>query len=352
MKIFKRILILITVIVIITTTLIGSTQKNVNTDSNVAQKKLVRVAVLISSFDDVYISLVRQSLEAIQKENNDKVEFTFFDGKGYQLKQNEILDSVLKNKFDLLLLNLIDISPGSVEASIDQIKQQNVPVILFNVEPFITDSVKSYKKAVVIATNVEQSGILEGKLIVTKWNSDKQAIDINGDNILQYIMLTGERSTTLSIARTKYSISTINDKGIKTQQLALRVTEGTQESAKNTIDSLFLNYGTKIEAIIANDDTIALGAIKALQEYGYNNGINLRPISVVGINGIPEALDSIKKGFMTGTVVQDAPSMAKALYTVGMNLVANKNPLDGTDYKFDDSGVVIKLLYTEYLAQW
>jgi len=352
MKIFKKLLILITATVLITTTLIGSTQKNVNTDSNVAPKKLVRVAVLISSFDDVYISLVRQSLEAIQKENNEKVEFVFFDGKGYQLKQNEILDSVLKNNFDLLLLNLVDISPGSVSASVDQIKQQNVPVILFNVEPFITDSIKSYKKAVVIATDVEQSGILEGKLIVNKWNSDKQAIDINGDNILQYIMLTGGRSTTLSIARTKYSISTINDGGIKTQQLALRVTEGTQESAKSIIDSLFLNYGTKIEAIIANDDTIALGAIKSLQEYGYNNGINLRPISVVGINGIPEALDSIKKGFMTGTVVQDAPSMAKALYTVGMNLVANKNPLDGTTYKFDDTGVVIKLLYTEYLAQW
>ena len=351
MKIFKKILILITVTVLITTTLIGSTQKNVNTDSNVAPEKFVRVAVLISSFDDVSISLVRQSLEAIQKENNEKVEFVFFDGKGYQLKQNEILDSVLKNNFDLLLLNLVDISPGSVSASIDQIKQQNTPVILFNVEPFITDSVKSYKKSVVIATDVEQSGILEGSLIVNKWNANKQSIDTNGDNILQYVMLTGERSTTLSIARTKYSVSTINDGGIKTQELALRATEGTQESAKNVIDSLFLNYGNRIEAIIANNDTIALGAIQSLQQYGYNNGINLRPIAVVGINGIPEALDFIKKGFMTGTVVQDAPAMAKALYTVGMNLVANKNPLDGTDYKFDDTGVVIKMPYTEYLAQ-
>src|SRR5471030_268184 len=210
MKIFKKLLILITVTVLITTTLIGSTQKNVNTDSsNIAPEKLVRVAVLISSFDDVYMSLVRQSLEAIQKENNQTIEFTFFDGKAYQLKQNEILDSVLKNNFDLLLLNLVDISPGSVEAAVDQIKQQNVPVILFNVEPFITESVKSYKKAVVISTDVEQSGTLEGKLLVTKWNSNKKAIDTNGDNILEYVMLTGGRSTTLSIARTKYAVSTI-----------------------------------------------------------------------------------------------------------------------------------------------
>lgn len=352
MKILKKILVLITVSILITTTLIGSTQKNARIDfPKVAPEKLVRVAVLVSDFDDVYISLVRQSLEAIQKKNNEKVEFVFFDGRGYQLRQNEILDLVLKNNFDLLLLNLVDISPGSVSANIDQIKQQNTPVILFNVEPFIADSVKSYKKAVVVATDVEQSGTLEGTLIVNKWNANKQAIDTNGDNILQYVMLTGGRSTTLSIARTKYAVSTINDAGIKTQELALRATEGTQESAKNIVESLFLNYGNRIEAIIANDDTIALGAISALQEYGYNNGINLRPISVVGINGIPEALDFIKKRFMTGTVVQDAPSMAKALYTVGMNLVANKNPLDGTNYKFDDTGVVIKMPYSEYLAQ-
>ena len=52
---------------------------------------------------------------------------------------------------------------------------------------------------------------------------------------------------------------------------------------------------------------------------------------------------------MTSTVIQDAPNIAKSLYTVGMNLVYNRNPLDGTEYKFDYTGVSIRIPYKEYV---
>jgi len=54
---------------------------------------------------------------------------------------------------------------------------------------------------------------------------------------------------------------------------------------------------------------------------------------------------------MTGTVVQEPSAMAQALYTVGMNLVYNVNPLENTDYKFDETGVAIKLPYYQYIQQ-
>ena len=54
---------------------------------------------------------------------------------------------------------------------------------------------------------------------------------------------------------------------------------------------------------------------------------------------------------MTGSVLQDPSAMAKALYTVGMNLVYNKNPLDGTEYKFDNTGVAIRIPYKEYISK-
>ncbi len=349
MKIFKKIFILIMVAVIITTTLVGSVQNNKSINSNATSKQLVKVGVVLSSFDDVYISLVRQSLEKLQQENSDRVEFTYLDGKGNQAIQNEVLDSALQSNYDLLFVNLVDISTDSVESVMNKIKQQNISAILFNIAPFVTNSIKSYKKVIVIATDVEQSGILQGNLVIDAWNNNKKDIDKNGDNILQYIMLTGDRTNTLSIARTKYSISTINDAGIKTQELALLPTAGSQESAQDVIQLALSNYGNGIEAIIANDDTMAIGAIRALQKNNYNNGDKRAYISVFGINGIPEAQDLIKEGFMTGTVVQDSPAMARALYTVGLNLIYNKPPLEGTDYKFDDSGVIIKLPYHPYI---
>jgi methyl-galactoside transport system substrate-binding protein len=130
-------------------------------------------------------------LERIQSENSDKVEFTFFDSKDDERVQNEIIDNLLQSQTDLFVINLVNTSKNSIVAVIDKIKEKNVPVILLNIAPSEIDSVKSYSKAVVISTNEEQSGTLQGQIIVKAWNSNKEIIDKNKDNYTEYVMLTG-----------------------------------------------------------------------------------------------------------------------------------------------------------------
>lgn len=63
-------------------------------------------------------------------------------------------------------------------------------VIFFSsVQPDTIDIIKSYNKAFVVSRDEKESGILEGKLIVNAWNTDKSSIDKDGDDILQYVML-------------------------------------------------------------------------------------------------------------------------------------------------------------------
>ena len=181
------------------------------------------------------------------------------------------------------------------------------------------------------------------------WNANKKDIDKNKDNILQYVMLHGETYNPTAMARTKYSIQTINAAGIKTEQLSLVYCNWDRECARVSIESLLLKYGNKIEAIIANNDSMAIGAIESLQKQGYYKGDASSYIPVVGVDAIPEARELVKKGFMTGTVLQDPHAAAEAIYTVGMNMVSGKYPLDGTNYKFDYTGIVIRLPYYEYI---
>ena len=176
----------------------------------------------------------------------------------------------------------------------------------------------------------------------------KTIIDKNNDNILQYIMLQGKTNNESAILRTRYSISTLNDNGVKTEELSSNICNWDKECAKNTISSLFLKYGDNIEAIISNNDAMAIGAIEALQSYGYNKGDKTKTIPVVGVDAIPEAKDLINKGFMAGTVGQDPDKLANALYSIGLNLVYNRDPLEGTDYKSDKEGI-IRLPYYEYI---
>ena len=106
-----------------------------------------------------------------------------------------------------------------------------------------------------------------------------------------------------------------------------------------------------MEAILANNDEMAIGAVEALQKYGYNLGDKKKTIIVVGIDATPEAQELIKKGFMAGSVYQDPSELAKAIYTIGMNVFEGKEPLSGTPYKFDDTKIAVRLPYGEYISK-
>ncbi|WP_026888597.1 galactose ABC transporter substrate-binding protein [Clostridium beijerinckii] len=346
MKVLKKIMFFTITLTLFIVTSLNIVKNNIYANASIKPEKSVKIVVLISSFNDAYISLVRDNLERIQKENANNLEFIFLDGKNNKDIQNELINSTLSTDFDLLLANLVDLDANNIDSFINKVKQKNIPVILFNVVPFVTTSIQSYPRALVIATAAEQSGILQGNLIVNAWNNSKTALDKNKDNILQYIMITDKSNNTLTTARAKYSILTINEAGIKTEELSRISSEGTKEAAQMIMESTFLKYGDKIEAIIATNDTLAIGAINALQKYGYNLGS--KSIPVIGANAIPEARELIKKGSMLGTVTQDPSAMAEALYKVGLNLIYNRPPLSDTKYKFNETGFVIEMPYSEY----
>uniref|UniRef100_UPI0034A39283 substrate-binding domain-containing protein n=2 Tax=Clostridiaceae TaxID=31979 RepID=UPI0034A39283 len=167
----------------------------------------VKVGVFLYKFDDTYISTVRQSLQEIQKQNEGKVEFEFIDGKGDQSIQNDTIDTILQKDIDLLMVNLVDI--GAAPTVLNKIKDAGKPVVFFNREP-AADVVKSYDKAMFVGTNAQEAGVLQGKILADQWKANP-ALDKNGDGVMQYVMLKGEPDNAEAVARTKFSVSTIND---------------------------------------------------------------------------------------------------------------------------------------------
>lgn len=345
MKILKKILSL----TIISILLLHSTKITADASPDIGADNPIKVAVFLNAFNDQFISNVQKNLEDIQKENENKIQFTFFDGKRNQVLQNESIDQSLNKNFDLFVLNLVSTNLDKIEGIINKIEQKNIPLILYYAQTTpIVNFLKSYPNSVIIDTDLNQSGILQGKILADTWNANKEALDKNKDNIMQYIMLKGPANSPETIARTKYSVQTINESGIKTQELSSVTCNWEEDCAENALLSILLSLGNKIEAIIANNDAMAIGAIKSLQKYGYNKGDNSKYIPVVGVDALPEAIELIKQGAMTGTVIQDSNDHANAIYTIGMNLVSGTPPLNGTNYKFDETGIVVKLPYYEY----
>jgi methyl-galactoside transport system substrate-binding protein len=128
---------------------------------------------------------------------------------------------VLNEGVDLILLNIVN--RGAAGTVINRIKENNIPVILFNREPLAQTPIQSYNKALYIGTDGKESDILQGEMLINAWNSSKICIDKNRDDLMQYVMLQDESDNTEAIDRTKYSISSIEASGIKTQQIALKI---------------------------------------------------------------------------------------------------------------------------------
>jgi len=350
MRIIKRILVFLEIIIIIFSPLLIDNGKKANAQISLFRQRPVAVDVVLYNFEDKFISLVRQSLEDIQKQNPGKVEFKFFDGKGNQAIENEVISGLVNNeKIDVLLVNLANTQ--ATQQVIDMVKSKNIPVIFFNREPILIAPIKAYNKSYYVGTNAKEAGELQGKILINLWNNDRKLIDKNNDGILQYIMLQGERSSIESQERTQYSVSVINNAGIKTEQLALIISNWRSDLAKDAINSLFLQYGARIEAIIANNDEMAIGAIEALQSHGYNQGDKEKTIPVVGVDATAEAQELIKKGYMAGTVIQNPSEMANAIYAIGLNIFQGNDPLYNTQYKADETGVAVRLPYQKYIVE-
>ncbi|MGL5417407.1 MAG: galactose ABC transporter substrate-binding protein [Clostridium sp.] len=346
MKNVKRVLAMAMAMALMTISLVGCGGSPAS-DGGSKEGEAVKIGVCLYKFDDTYISTVRQNLEKYAEENGRKVELTIVDGKGDQATQNDSIDTLLQKDMDLLLVNLVD--TGAAQTVVDKIKNEEVPLVLFNREPGTTDAVKSYDKSVFIGTNAKEAGVLQGDILVKLWEKDQKAIDKNGDGKMQYVMLQGEPDNPEAIARTKYSVERINEKGIKTEELAKQVCNWDQALAQNATEAWLSRFKDDVEVVIANNDGMAQGAIAALQAQGYNNGDAKKTVPVVGVDATAAAQDLIERGLMTGSVLQDAEAMAKALLDCGLNLVDGKTATEGTEHKFDDTEVSIRIPYKEFV---
>lgn len=286
MRQFKRAISILEILSITFFIALGYCSKNIKAEvAPPSTQTPIKIDVFLYGFNDKYISLVKQNFENIQRNNQGKVEFTFYDGINDQLIQNKDINSLLqKRNTNLILLNIVDVDNSKVV--INRIKEKGIPVILFNREPLNIEDVKSYNKAFFVGTNASQAGILQGQILINEWNSNKN-MDTNKDNVMQYIMLMGERDNIEAMERTRYSVLTINNSGIRTQEIALRVAGWDRNTARDMIGALYL---------------------------------------------------------------QDAQAMAEVTYKMGMNLIEGRNPLDGIAYEFDSTGVAVRIPYREIIS--
>ncbi|MEI0698745.1 galactose ABC transporter substrate-binding protein [Brachyspira intermedia] len=316
----KAIVIISSILLFISLTSCGNSSKANNE---------IEVGITIYRYDDAFISFMRRNIETML---NGKAKFIMNDSENDQVKQNDQVDAAIQREVDALAINLVD--PASASFMINKIKPTGIPVIFFNKEPSKEDMML-YDKAWYVGTLSEESGNIQGDIVVKAWQ-ENPTWDKNGDGKIQYVLLKGEAGHPDAEARTERIKAVLTNNGINIEQLEEQTANWDILQAQTATDSLVEKYGDSIEFIFSNNDAMALGALKSIQKQGYNIGDSNKFIPIVGVDAIPEIIEEIKKGTVVGTVLQSPKDQAKAVVDMVMNAASGKDVLNGTEYNLYD----------------
>jgi len=283
-----------------------------------AAPKTVTIGCTIYKFDDTFMTAVRNTIAKGATEKGIVVDIV--DGQNSQPNQNDKVDLFITKKVNALAINAVDRTAAGV--LIDKAKKAQIPVVFFNREP-LADDMKKWDKVYYVGAKAEESGTMEGQLLVDYWKANTTA-DKNKDGVMQYIMLKGEPGHQDAELRTKYSLAAIEAAGIKLEKLAEDTAMWDRVKGQEKMAAFLAANGDKIEAVICNNDDMALGAIEALKAAGYFKGDKFMP--VVGVDATAPALAALQDGTLLGTVLNDAKNQGTATFMLSYVLGQGQVP--------------------------
>jgi len=324
------------------------------------------VSVLYYTYSDAYISSVRGATDKALREMN--LGYHNYDGAGNQTTQTEQVDTAITKGTRLLAVNIVDTgSDDAAKTIIAKARDAGIPLIFFN-RSVADEVISSYDKCVFIGTDYEEAGHIQGEMIGNYLVENYDRLDINGDGKISYVMFKGQQGNSEAEARTKYAVEDANkilqaagkqkltfyDKNNASGYLLDQNGTWSNAAANNHMKTVLSGYseagGNMVELVIANNDEMALGALAALEEAGYNKEGG-RFIPVFGVDATEAAKSKIAEGKMMGTVKQDNDAMAMAIAKVSENMLLGRDPF----FELDAEGVVsdyrINIPYSVYTGE-
>jgi len=291
----------------------------------------VVLPLFIYDMQDAYMADFEENIRLASPAN---LPILTLDANGSQIIQNEQIDLQMKDH-EILIINPVD--RLSVFSIIEKAKVYKNKIIFFNRQPLESD-MQLYDQVYYVGADAVQSAVLQASLIMDLFGNPNKlnAYDLNQDNSIQVVILKGEQGHQDAEARTEYVIASLTDANYHIEVLDIGIANWDYDSAKQQMDDWMKQYPDQIELVISNNDVMALGALDTLKEVKRIDDVNLDGLldrntepwlPVVGIDGLDAAIESMKQGYLYGTIRNDSIAMANAIIELAMAL-QNETSLD------------------------
>lgn len=241
----------------------------------------LHIGVATANFDDKWMSYMHDGFNEAADAKG--VKMTMVDGKNDPAVQQSQIDTLITQGVDAIII--VPVDAKSIGPIIDETVKAGIPLVAVNrfpAEPYFSQ----------LATYVGSDELFAGTV-----QAEKIAELLGGKGDI--VIMNGELGHPGMLGRTQGNKDVIAaNPGMKV------VRENTAEWSRAKGLELMENWiqsGINIDAVLANNDEMAIGAAMALEQVGM-----LDQVLVAGVDATPDALMLMKEGKLDVTVFQDA----------------------------------------------
>ncbi len=265
-----------------------------------------KIGVTMASFDDTFLTILRNSIGDAAKKDGATVQIE--DGGNDVGKQLSQVQNMIAQKVDAIIVNAVD--TDATPKITKMVTAAKIPLVYVNRKPVDFDKLPA--GVAVVASDEKQSGTLQARQVC-------KLLGGKGD----ILVLMGELSNESARARTKDIEDVIASKDCSGMKIVDKREGKWSRTQGQDITMNWLSSGTKFDAIVSNNDEMAIGAINALKA-----ARKLTPKTVVaGIDATPDGLAAMKSGDLKVSVYQNAAGQGAQAVAAALKL-AKKQPVD------------------------
>ena len=255
-----------------------------------------KIGVSLAYSDDVFLTTLREAMEKRAKELGVTIQFEHAQGDiGKQLSQ---IQNFVAQKMNAIVVNPVDsmATPNMTKLATNA----GIPLVYVNLKP----AEETLPQGVAyVGSDENVSGRLQGEEIARLLN--------NKGNL---VIMVGELATQAALLRTE-GVEKVVAKHPEMKIVGKQTANWKRNEAIDLMNNLLV-AGTKIDAVAANNDEMAIGAILALQQAGKDP----KKLVMGGIDATQDALREMERGNLSLTVFQDPKAQGKGAVETAVKL--------------------------------
>jgi inositol transport system substrate-binding protein len=240
----------------------------------------VKIGVAMALFDDVWLTLVRDSMTKWATSHPD-VELTIVDAANDTAKQTGQVENFLAQGMNAVVILPVD--TAATKPMTKSVVKAGKPLVYVNRKPSNLP-----KDVVYCGSNSIEAGIM---------NMEELGKAMGGKGNVAILM--GELSNEAAIGRTDGIKKVVKEKFPDIKVVREQTGNWKRDQGKTIMEN-WLASGQEINGVASNNDEMALGALQAIKAAG-----KLGKIPIGGTDGSHDALESMEKGELNNTVFQD-----------------------------------------------